>query len=131
MGVDYSVAIGVGVEDSKITYEVLTDEAKSKLRSILFETSSLEDLEAYREDSDLLEDALSELFDEVKHGEDFLYDLGLTKYEGNLFSGRYGYCGVGIYLNIDTIKEDVEKAVQEFKKVVKLEPELFSGVLIS
>lgn len=140
MGIDYSVAIGVGVDDDKITYDSLTDYAKQELLEMFKDNGCMESKFGEYYDNVLgwskvpqaeLEYELQEYYEEVKHGEDFLYDLGLTEYEGSLFAGWYGYRGVGINLNIYTIKEDVEKAVQEFKKVVNLEPELFSGVLVS
>ena len=129
MNISYDLVLGVGVLDKDIKFDFLTEYTKGLLKELLFEQTSLENLEQY-EDEDALTEALEELYEEIKHGEDFLYDLGLDEYEGNLFSGWIGRRGVGIKLNIDTIKEDVEKAVQEFKKIVNLEPELFYGVLV-
>lgn len=140
MGVDYSVAIGVGVDDSEITYETITEFAKQELLEIFKDNGYMEGkFGEYYDDElgwskvpkDELEDALEEYYEEVKHGEDFLYGLGLTEIEANFYSGWCGYRGVGINLNIETIKEDVDNAVQEFKKVVNLEPVLFTGVLVS
>ena len=126
MSVDYDAVVGVGVEDSRITYNNLTDYTKSLLKSILFETTSLEELEDLDEDD--MDEKLEELYEEIKSGEDFLCDLGLDSITGNMFTGRIGYRGVGIRLNIDTIKEDVEKAKEKFKKIVNLEPEFFCDV---
>lgn len=126
MSVDYVAVVGVGVEDSRLTYNNLTDYTKSLLKSILFETTSLEELEGLDEGD--MNEKLEELYEEIKSGEDFLYDLGLDSITGNMFSGRIGYRGIGIELNIDTIKEDVEKAKEQFKKIVNLEPELFCDV---
>lgn len=124
MSISYYPVLGVGVPDEDIKFNSLTEYTKSLLKELL------EDLEQY-EDEDALNEALEELYEDIKDGEDFLYDLGLDEYEGNLFSGWIGHRGVGVELNIDTIKEDVEKAVQKFKKLVNLEPELFYGVLVS
>lgn len=140
MGIDYSPVLGVGVDSSEITYKSLTDFAKKELLELFIDKGCMEGKFGDYYDDELiwsnvpkddLEAALKEYYEEVKMDEDFLYDLGLCEREANYYSGWYGHMGVGINLNIETIKEDVEEAVQEFKKVVNLEPVLFTGVLVS
>ena len=140
MGIDYSPVLGVGVDISEITYENLTEFAKKELLEMFIDNGYMEGKFGDYYDDELiwsnvpkddLEAALKEYYEEVKIDEDFLYDLGLCEREANYYSGWYGRMGVGINLNIETIKEDVEKAVQEFQKVVNLEPVLFTGVLVS
>lgn len=140
MGIDYSPVLGVGVYSSKITYENLTEFAKKELLEMFIDNGYMEDKFGDYYDDELiwsnvpkddLGAALKEYYEEVKMDEDFLYDLGLCEREADYYSGWYGHIGVGINLNIETIKEDVEKAVQEFQKVVNLEPVLFTGVLVS
>lgn len=140
MGIDYSPVLGVGVDSSEITYESLTDFAKKELLELFIDNGYMEGKFGDYYDDELiwsnvpqddLEVELEEFFECHSADYDFIYDLGLTEYEGNLYSGWEGYRGVGINLNIETIKEDVEKAVQEVKKVVNLEPVLFTGVLVS
>lgn len=140
MGIDYSPVLGVGVDSDNIVYETLTEFAKKELLELFIDNGHMEgQFGEYYDDEliwsnvpkDELEQALEEYYEDVKISNYFLYDLGLTEHEGNLYSGWEGYRGVPIRLNIETIKEDVEKAVQEFKKVVNLEPILFTGVLVS
>lgn len=140
MGIYYSVAIGVGVDNDEITYNTLTDYAKKALLVLYKDNGHMEkQFSEYYDDEQLwdlvpedeLKEALSDFFDDGANEYAFMYDIGLSEYEGNLYSGWIGYRGVGINLNIETIKQDVENAIQEFKKVVNLEPVLFSGVLVS
>lgn len=140
MGIDYSPVLGVGVDSSEITYENLTEFAKKELIELFVDEGYMEGkFGEYYDDEmiwsnvpkDELENELKDFFECHSVDYDFIYGLGLTEYEGNLYSGWEGYRGVGVKLNIETIKEDVENAVQEFKKVVNLEPELFTGVLVS
>lgn len=140
MGVDHSAVLGVGVDFDEITYNTLTDFAKQELLEIFKDEGYMEGkFGEYYDDElgwdnvpqDELLHELEDFYNQVKDGEDFLYNLGLCEKEANYYSGWVGHVGVGINLNIDTIKEDVEKAVQEFKKVVNLEPVLFQGVLVS
>lgn len=139
MGIDYSPVLGVGVDQEEITYQVLTEFAKNELLEMFKDYGSMEIHFEELYDDELgwskvpkedLESALEDFYAEVKFGEGFLYDLGLTELEGNYYSGWYGNVGVGISLNIDGMKEQVESAVNEFKKVVNLEPEIFTGVLV-
>lgn len=140
MGIDYSPVLGVGVDSSEITYENLTEFAKKELLELFIDNGYMEGKfgEYYDDEScwdnvpqeELLQE-LEDFYDQVKDNDDFLYNLGLCEREANYYSGWFGHIGVGINLNIETIKEDVEKAVQEFKKVVNLEPVLFNGVLVS
>ena len=140
MGIDYSPVLGVGVDSDKITYDTLTEYAKQDLIERFIDNGYMEGKFGDFYDDELiwdlvpkdeLEQALEDYYEDVKFGDDFLYDLGLCEREANHYSGWHGNVGVGIRLNIDTIKEDVDRAALEFKKVVNLEPELFSGVLIS
>ena len=140
MSIDYSPVIGVGVDIDEITYESLTDYAKQQLLEWFEQTDQYKDIvneycgedgEWLQSHTEIIQSALEDFYEEVKMGNDFLYELGLDEREANYFSGWYGNIGVSISLNIETIKEDVAKAVEEFKKVVNLEPVLFTGVLVS
>lgn len=139
MGIDYSPVLGVGVDQEEITYHVLTEFAKNELlvmfknygrMEIHFEEFYDDELGWSKVPKEDLESALEDFYEDVKFSEDFLYDLGLTEREANLYSGWCGNVGVGISLNIDGMKEQVESAVNEFKKIVNLEPEIFTGVLV-
>lgn len=140
MGIDYSPVLGVGVDSYEITYENLTEYAKKELLELFIDAGYMEGKFGEYYDDELiwsnvpkeeLEAELQEFFECNSEDYGFIYDLGLTEFEGNIYSGWKGHRGVGINLNIDTIKQDVEDAVQEFKKVLNLEPVLFSGVLVS
>lgn len=123
MGIDYSVALGVGVDNDEIAYENLTEHGKNIIRNIYTEAQNLTRV--------LDEDDVSEWFLENTNEYDLHYELGLTEFEGNLYSGWVGMRGVGFKLDIDNIATNVEKAKEEFKKVVNIEPEMFCGVLVS
>ena len=123
MGIDYSVALGVGVDNDEITYENLTEYGKDIIRDIYLNAQSLNAVVDEQEVSDWFIDNIAEY--------DLYYELGLSTFEGNLYSGWVGMRGVGFNLSVENIAENVEKAKQRFKKVVKLEPEMFCGVLVS
>lgn len=140
MGIDYSPVVGVGVDFDEINYDSLTDFAKKELLELFIDAGFMQGKfgEYYDDEAiwsnvpkDELEDELKEFFECNSEDYDFLHDLGLTELSGNLYSGRKDEIGVGIDLSIDTIKQEVEKATEAFKKVVNLEPQLFVGVLVS
>lgn len=113
MSINYTSVVGVGVMEDEITYQSLTQYGKNIVLDIINDS----DLEVEEED-------LPEWFLENVHGYDIHYSLGLLKNTGNYFSGETGYRGVDVDLT------NIDKAKEEFRKVVDLEPEVFNGVLV-
>lgn len=143
MGVSYSAVIGVGVDDDSIKLSDLTDNGLLILKEWFDESESFQSLlDEYRTDDEAEEvfnipedeykDALEDYFEYACSEEDFLCEgLGLCAITGNLYQGWFGYRGINVNLNIETLSEDVVKATNKFKKVLKCEPELFHGVIVS
>ena len=55
---------------------------------------------------------------------DLWYELSLEQNTGNYFTGETGYRGVSVDLN------NIQKAKDQFKNIVELEPEVFNDVLV-
>lgn len=128
MGVGYSPVLGVGVDQDEITFNTLTEFGKNIIRGIF--KDQRRDLDEFG--CDCSDSTVSEWFDENIHEHDLYYELGLTEYTGNLFSGWYGERGVpvSVYKLLDG--EDVgEQAKVLFASIVNLEPKVFYGVLVS
>ena len=113
MSINYTSVVGVGVMEDEITYESLTQYGKNIVLNIISDC----DLEVDEED-------LPEWFLENVYEYEIHYSLALLKNTGNYFTGEKGYRGVSVDLN------NVDKAKEEFRKVVNLEPEVFNGVLV-
>lgn len=113
MSVNYTSVIGVGVMEDEITYQSLTQHGKNIVLDIISDC-----------DLEVDEEGLSEWFSDNVEEYDIWYALGLLKNTGNYFSGEKGYRGISVDLN------NIDKAKEEFRKVVDLEPEVFNGVLV-
>lgn len=128
MSINYDSVVGVGVKEDKIDYQTLTNRSKKIIKDIWKE--NLPPHEFYDEEGNftlsdeeveyLLEDWFLENIGEY----DLWYELGLEQNTGNYFTGETGYRGVSVDLN------NIEPAKDEFRKIVKLEPEVFNGVLV-
>lgn len=113
MSINYTSVVGVGIMEDEITYQSLTQHGKNIVLDIINDY----DLEVADED-------LPEWFSENIGEYDIYYALGLESNTGNYFSGETGYRGVDVDLT------SIDKAKEEFRKVVNLEPEVFNGVLV-
>ena len=113
MSINYTSVVGVGVMEDEITYQSLTQYGKNIVLDIINDCN----LEVDEED-------LPEWFLENVYEYDIHYSLGLLKNTGNYFTGEKGYRGVAVDLN------NIDKAKEEFRKVVNFEPEVFNGVLV-
>ena len=113
MSISYTSVVGVGVMEDEITYQSLTQYGKNIILAIINDANL-----------EVSEDDLPEWFLENVYEYDAHYSLGLLKNTGNYFSGEKGYRGVNVDLT------NVNKAKEEFRKVVDLEPEVFNGVLV-
>lgn len=133
MGIDYESVLGVGVEQEDITFKNLTDEGRDLVMCVFYESSNEEQkLELDQMSSEEKDEYMDDWFSENLWDYDLFYDLGLEAYSGNMMVGRYGYRGV--YLSLrkpENAHAEIVKAVEQFKKVVNLEPEIFCDILVS
>ena len=129
MSINYTSVIGVGVLEKDIVYNALTDQYKKIIKDVYIDSLSQEDF--YDEDGERISD--SDLIKDVDLNDWFLdnvgecdlwYQLGLEQNTGNYFTGETGYRGVSVDLN------NIQKAKDQFKNIVELEPEVFNDVLV-
>lgn len=139
MGIDYSAASGVGVRYEDIQYEHLTEKAKSVLYDMFTDSQYYEDAcEAHCPDrewglnqDEILKPYIEEFWDNLGWGKSEFFDnLGLTEVSNLGYDGDIEMIGTPLYANISTYKEDLDKAVKDFKEVLNLEPEIFNGFYI-
>lgn len=139
MGIDYRTASGVGVRYEDIQYEHLTEKAKSVLYDMFTDSQYYEDAcEVHCPDrewgsnqKEILKPYIEDFWEDLGWEKlEFLDSLGLTEVSNWCFDGDIDMIGTPLYANISTYKEDLEKAIKDFKEVLNLEPEIFNGFFI-
>ena len=117
MGIDYRTASGVGVKYEDIKLEDLTEKAKDVLYDMFTDSQHYEDVEEFWEDLG---------WEKLE----FFENLGLTEVSNWGFDGDIDMIGTPLYAKISTYKEDLEKAIKDFKEVLNVDPEIFNGFYI-
>ena len=139
MGIDYSAASGVGVRYKDIQYEHLTEKAKAVLYDMFTDSQYYEDAcEEHCPDNEwglnkdeILKPYIEDFWEDLGWEKlEFFDNLGLTEVTNLWFDGDIVMIGTPLYANISTYKEDLEKAIKDFKEVLTLEPEIFNGFYI-
>lgn len=139
MGIDYSAASGVGVRYEDIQYEHLTEKAKSVLYDMFVDSQYYEDAcEAHCPDyewglnqDEILKPYIEDFWDDLGWERlEFFENLGLTEVTNRGYDGDIEMIGTPLYAEISTYKEDLDKAIKDFKEVLNVEPEIFNGFYI-
>lgn len=139
MGVDYSAASGVGVSYEDIKLEDLTEKSKSVLYDMFVDSQYYKDAceehcpdyELGLNQQEILKPYIEEFWQDLGYEKlEFLDNLGLTEVSNWGFDGDIDMIGTPLYAKISTYKEDLEKAIKDFKEVLNVEPEIFNGFYI-
>ena len=139
MGIDYSAASGVGVRYEDIQYEHLTEKAKSVLYDMFTDSQYYEDAcevhcpdyERGLNQDEILKPYIEEFWDDLGwEKSEFFDNLGLTEVSNLGYDGDIEMIGTPLYAEISTYKEDLDKAIKDFKEVLNVEPEIFNGFFI-
>lgn len=142
MGIDYSAASGVGVRYEDIQYKHLIEKSKSVLREdfVNSDYDYVKDImnelcpdgEWVGDPKVILEEHLEDFWDKLHCYEkrEFLDSLGLTEVSNWGFDSDIDMIGTPLYAKISTYKEDLEKAIKDFREVLNVEPEIFNGFFI-
>ena len=139
MGIDYSAASGVGVRYEEIKYNHLTEKAKEALYDLFVDSEyyteaceeHCQDFEWGSNQYEILKPYIEEFWENLGYEKlEFLDNLGLTEVSNWGFDGDIDMIGTPFYATISTYKEDLEKAIKDFKEVLNVEPEIFNGFYI-
>ena len=139
MGIDYKAASGVGVRYEDIKYDHLTKKAKETLYEFFVDSEYYtEACEEHCPEGEwlgnpqvLLKPYIEEYWENMGWIKlEFLDNLGLTEVSNWGFDGDIDMIGTPFYAKISTYKEDLEKAIKDFKEVLNVEPEIFNGFYI-
>ena len=142
MGIDYRTASGVGVKYEEIKLEDLAEKAKDILYDMFTDSQYYENAcEEHCPDrvwgllglnkDEILKPYIEEFWEDLGWEKlEFFENLGLTEVSNWGFDGDIDMIGTPFYAKISTYKEDLEKAIKDFKEVLNVEPEIFNGFYI-
>ena len=142
MGIDYRTASGVGVKYEDIQYEHLTAKEKDVLYDMFTDSKYYEDAcEEHCPDyewgllglnkDEILKPYIEEFWEDLGWEKlEFFENLGLTEVSNLGYDSDINMIGTPLYAKISTYKEDLERAIKNFKEVLNLEPEIFNGFYI-
>ena len=131
MGIDYKAASGVGVNYDDVEFKHLTEFSKKVLQDQYEDKYNQDHYNQVQEASENVDEVLEQYWNDLGYEKfEFLDYLGLTEISNFGFDGDIDMIGTPLYATIKTYKEDLDKAYNDFKKILNLEPEIFNGFYI-
>lgn len=123
MGIDYRTVQVIGTDYDKLSYDNMTDLAKSLLKEE-YKYHCQEDGVDYDDiEYDDLEDWYEDSFKSYFINEELNFETC-----GNGFSGDYYFAGVPFSVSLENTQSSIDEAVLRFKKYFNLVPEVLTDV---